>query len=47
MTTDKDGKVHLAYTVNNEEADGLYGELQKISTTAGWPPITYSRRTST
>jgi choline dehydrogenase-like flavoprotein len=31
VTTDKDGNVHLAYTVTNDaEADRLYGELKKI-----------------
>jgi choline dehydrogenase-like flavoprotein len=31
VTTDRDGNVHLAYTpTNNDEADGLYQQLQKI-----------------
>jgi choline dehydrogenase-like flavoprotein len=31
VTTDKDGNVHLAYTMTNDaEADRLYGELKKI-----------------
>jgi choline dehydrogenase-like flavoprotein len=31
VTTDQDGRVHLAYTsTNDEEADRLYGELKKI-----------------
>ena len=36
VTTDKDGKVHLAYTsTNDEEADRLYGELKKIMNHTG------------
>jgi len=31
VTVDKDGNVHLAYTMtNDDEADHLYGELKKI-----------------
>ncbi|MBV8346427.1 MAG: GMC family oxidoreductase [Mycolicibacterium sp.] len=36
VTTDRDGNVHLTYTMtNNEEADRLYGELKKILNHAG------------